>query len=72
MDDGPLRAHTPICNRCRHFYLGTFRCAAYPDGIPDAILFNKVDHHAPYVGDHGIQFEAGDAQEALERIDADA
>jgi hypothetical protein len=32
-------------------------CAAFPDGIPDEILWNEVRHDDPYPGDHGIQFE---------------
>ena len=63
MDTGPLKAHTPICNQCRHAYLATFNCEAFPDGIPDEILHNEADHHLPYPADHGIQFEEGDALE---------
>ena len=32
-------------------------CAAYPQGIPEAILANQHDHHHPYPGDKGIRFE---------------
>jgi hypothetical protein len=35
-------------------------CAAfpYPDTtIPDEILDGENDHHAPFPGDHGIQYE---------------
>jgi hypothetical protein len=32
-------------------------CAAFPDGIPDAIATGEVEHRKPYAGDHGIQFE---------------
>jgi len=56
----------PRCSSCKHvdekakrrpsgaLYLG---CAAFPDGIPDAIYWNQVFHDQPYPGDHGIQFE---------------
>jgi hypothetical protein len=34
-----------------------FRCAAFPDGIPDEILHSKFDHRNPHPGDNGIQYE---------------
>ena len=33
-------------------------CTAFPDGIPDSIWHNQVDHRKPYSGDHGEQFQA--------------
>jgi hypothetical protein len=33
------------------------RCAAFPDGIPEEILWNEVRHTKPYPGDHGIRYE---------------
>ena len=51
----------PLCFDCRHLDRsvprGTFRCAAFPVDIPDAILSIEHDLHLPYQGDHGIQFE---------------
>ena len=44
------------CFSCRH-YQENWRCAAFPDEIPDDILFNKFDHTKPYEGDNGIMFE---------------
>ena len=59
----------PRCHkrRCRHF-TGVSQpdgtelservvCAAFPDGIPDAIAYKGNLHTRPYPGDHGIQFE---------------
>lgn len=40
-------------------------CAAFPEGIPDAILMNKVDHREPVKGDHGIQFVALPNRESI-------
>lgn len=49
----------PLCVECKHLHtkFGRMACDAYPDGIPDAILEGEVDHHKPYEGDHGVQFE---------------
>ena len=46
----------PLCLFCKHLGEGT-RCAAFPGGIPDEILFGEVEHDAPFPGDHGIRFE---------------
>jgi hypothetical protein len=45
------------CLDCKHWVRGAV-CAAFPNGIPDVILENKVSHLKPYKGDKGIQFEA--------------
>ena len=49
------------CYRCAHF-LGPrngwgLRCKAFPDRIPDEIVYEGRDHTVPIEGDHGIQFE---------------
>ena len=50
----------PICLYCTHYDRSVPRdgyfCAAFPDGIPDAIIESQVDHREPVDGDHGIQF----------------
>lgn len=45
----------PQCVYCVHLAPG-MRCAAYPDGIPQEIRKNLVDHRERYPGDHGIGF----------------
>jgi len=35
----------------------TLRCEAYPDGIPEAIVMNEVDHRAPQPGDRGLRYD---------------
>jgi hypothetical protein len=51
----------PICLKCKHFNQDLkstkFDCAAYPDGIPEAIYTSQNDHTQPYPGDNGIRFE---------------
>jgi len=44
------------CIRCR-WWEGKGRCAAYPQGVPMAILGNRHDHRHPFPGDKGISFE---------------
>jgi hypothetical protein len=43
------------CELCRH-YFGEDRCAAFPEGIPLAILNDEVEHCHPFAGDRGIVF----------------
>jgi hypothetical protein len=45
------------CKSCSNHYGGTIACAAYPDGIPRAILSNQHDHREPYPGDGGVRYE---------------
>jgi len=45
----------PQCMRC--YYLEKplkemLRCRAYPEGIPEEIIENRVDHRYPYAGDN--------------------
>jgi hypothetical protein len=52
------------CALCTHFRspIGTDRagpsCAAFPDGIPDRVYRNRLDHRQPIDGDHGIRWES--------------
>jgi len=50
----------PICQKCKHFNrkeYGKFKCKAFPNGIPDEIVFSEFDHTKPHPSDNGIQFE---------------
>ena len=53
-----------ICIFCRHLKEGSARCDAFPDGIPDDILFALHDHREPYEGDRGIRFELKPGEDA--------
>ena len=48
------------CFTCIHLFLTaeTLCCAAFPDGIPEAIITGDFDHSKPYPGDHGIRYES--------------
>lgn len=50
----------PPCLDCRHRHEAALTCAAFPDGIPAAILLHGFDHCAAYPGDGGIRFEPRD------------
>ena len=47
------------CMSCAHWSPDhSTTCVAYPQGIPDIILVNDVDHKKPLPNDHGIQWTA--------------
>lgn len=33
-------------------------CEAFPEGIPDEVYENTVDHRQPVAGDHGIRWSS--------------
>lgn len=43
------------CASCKHFR--GISCAAFPRGIPSAILSGEVPHDTPYPGDNGVMWE---------------
>jgi len=44
------------CATCRH-WLDGLTCEAFPEGIPDEIIFEGRDHTEPFKGDRGIRYE---------------
>jgi len=50
-----------LCLVCRHLRIVDDygpACAAFPRGIPEALLDGNADHRRAYPGDRGIRFEA--------------
>lgn len=49
------------CLHCKHYHWTEKKniqsCEAFPDGIPEDIFMNHINHNAPYPGDNGILFE---------------
>lgn len=53
---------TGLCTFCAHVQnapdgVDGMACAAYPQGIPDQILYGGLDHRQPLADDNGITFE---------------
>ena len=49
----------PLCAICKHLdeEADGFVCAAFPQGIPEGIIYSRLDHRQPVTGDNGVQFE---------------
>jgi hypothetical protein len=61
----------PICTGCVHLRRvnlapdwSNLTCAAFPTGIPEAIVKNEADHRKPFPNDHGIRFMPVDEKAA--------
>ena len=46
----------PICGGCKHLAEVGLTCSAFPSGIPDDIIWSRVDHRHPHTSDQGILF----------------
>ncbi len=61
MTGGPA----PLCHKCKHLdrqRQDRLVCAAYPNGIPDEIIFSTWDHRLPAPRDRGIRFELAEGE----------
>lgn len=61
----------PICVDCKRLHAldaadPGWRCEAFPDGIPQAIIDSTLDHREPVAGDHDLQFLARSAHAAAD------
>jgi hypothetical protein len=71
LDDSELSLpiYSEVCTFCRHLDVSADRkCAAFPSGIPLPIWMGENDHHAPFPGDHGIQFDPVLEAESLSAV----
>jgi hypothetical protein len=61
----------PACRLCTHYFWDTEKpyacCAAFPDGIPDAIYWDGEPHVSPREGDGGKTFEIASLAQLRER-----
>lgn len=54
------------CTTCKHYFRDRPRllaCAAFPNGVPEEILWGRDKHTEPYRGDNGIQYEPAERTE---------
>lgn len=67
-------AATPMCLSCSRLREppaigelaeGLF-CEAYPDGIPQGIILNSVDHRVAQPGDRGLRYDPQEGAEPQE------
>jgi len=56
------RYRSPFSDENTQGLAGPF-CAAFPDGIPDRVFNNEVDHRQPVTGDHGVRWAPRDGAE---------
>ena len=58
IDSDVLPVYSMVCCRCVHLTsMLRRRCAAFPEGVPEAIWVGDNKHKRPVEGDHGIRFE---------------
>ena len=71
----PLTLTLPLCSICRYKHQDTFdyrksfpTCDAFPNGIPEAVRKNRIDHRRTISGDNGIHFELAADTEPLRQF----
>jgi hypothetical protein len=71
----PLITTLSLCRLCKHKHQDslTFRrsfptCDAFPNGIPEAVRKNRIDHRKALAGDNGIRFELAEDSEASRQV----
>lgn len=56
MGTTPASSPAPLCFLCAR-YRDSYRCEAFPEGIPFDIIASNLDHRRSVDGDHALQFE---------------
>jgi hypothetical protein len=71
----PLTITISLCRLCKHKHQDslTFRrsfptCDAFPNGIPEAVRKNRIDHRKALAGDNGIRFELANELETSRQL----
>ena len=71
----PLVLTLSLCSICRYkhkdslIYRRSFpTCDAFPNGIPEAVRKNKIDHRKAIAGDNGIRFELAVDTEPMKQL----
>jgi hypothetical protein len=55
-----------ICKKCKHIRIYSGGCAAFPDGIPNIILFNNKHSKPLPEQNNNLVFEKGKSIEEIE------
>ena len=71
----PLTLTLPLCSICRYKHQDTLRyrrsfptCDAFPNGIPEPVRKNRLDHRRAIPGDSGIRFELAAETDSLRKL----
>jgi hypothetical protein len=71
----PLTVTISLCSLCKHKHRDslTFRksfptCDAFPNGLPEAVRKNRIDHRKALAGDNGIRFELANEFETSRQL----
>jgi hypothetical protein len=66
----------PPCIRCKHMEIPpgskdkALVCAAFPEGIPDGLLYGDHSHVTAFPGDNGLRYDPLNDQEWEKRLRA--